>query len=220
MTVKISTLGENLWAQKWQVKFSTFLIRVLRIPFPWWFLLFWQFAKVLNNQIHFPICVDLKHPSLSWLRFGAKVKFFSLLIFSPLIICKSIELSDSFWNTLLSWLRFGAKVKSLAEIDSRPLSELSIDKSFTKKSQNWRLYNRIQIWLGLRTIKRSRLLIIRTIALKWLTIIANYRHWHGQLSWRALVQILGAVRFFPASSILSSRWPNISSHSVLVLAQY
>ena len=63
----------------------------------------------------------------------------------------------------LSWLRFGAKVKSLAEIDRRPLSELSIDKSFTKKSQNWRLYNRIQIWL--RTIKRSRLLIVRTIVI-------------------------------------------------------
>ena len=45
----------------------------------------------------------------------------------------------------------------------QPLSELSIDKSFTKKSQNWRLYNRIQIWL--RTIKRSRLLIVRTIVI-------------------------------------------------------
>ena len=80
-----------------------------------------------------------------------------------LTIFRSIENPDSFWNTLLSWLRFGAKVKSLAEIDSRPLSELSIDKSFTKKSQNWRLYNRIQIWL--RTIKRSRLLIVRTIVI-------------------------------------------------------
>ena len=81
-----------------------------------------------------------------------------------LTIFRSIEKPDSFWNTLLSWLRFGAKVKSLAEIDSRPLSELSIDKSFTKKSQNWRLYNRIQIWL--RTIRRSRLLIIRTIVIE------------------------------------------------------
>ena len=122
-------------------------------------------------------------------------------------------------NHPLSWLRFGAKVKSLAEIDSRPLSELSIDKSFTKKSQNWRLYNRIQIWL--RTIKRSFLdfSLYERLSLTWLTI-ANYCHWHGQLSWRARLQIRGAVRFFPASSILSSHRPNISSHSVLVLAQY
>ena len=57
------------------------------------------------------------------------------------------------------------------------------------------------------------------LSLKWSTI-ANYCHWHGQLSWRARLQIRGAVRFFPASSILSSHRPNISSHSVLVLAQY
>ena len=78
----------------------------------------------------------------------------------------------------------------------QPLSELSIDKSFTKKSQNWRLYNRIQIWL--RTIKRSILdfSLYERLSLTWLTI-ANYCHWHGQLSWRARFQIRGAVCFFP-----------------------
>ena len=136
-----------------------------------------------------------------------------------LTIFSRIKRPDSFWTTLLSWLRFGAKVKSLAEIDRRPLSELSIDKSFTKKSQTWTLYTRIQIWSCF--VRVLRLFVLRTIVTEMVdACIANYRHWHGQRSWRARFQIPGAVRFVPASSILSSHRPNISSHSVLVLAQY
>ena len=97
-----------------------------------------------------------------------------------LTIFRSIEKPDSFWNTLLAWLRFGAKVKSLAEIDRRPLSELSIDKSFTKKSQNWRLYKRIQIWSCF--VRVLRLFVLRTIVTEMVdACIASYRHWHGQL---------------------------------------